>query len=312
MVTYDRPEHVDRLLGRLVSQRSRPDEVIVVNNGANEETRRVVESHASRFGRRSIDLRHHARGEDTSLQRGRNDAIELSNGDVICFLDDDVVPRETWLEGIERGYEWDDSAVAVGGPAPVTDEDLAFQYDVETSPTNQNFINQYGEHTQRTYKWIPSAPVRTDFLVGANMSFSVDAIEDLGGFDPDYEGHPQFEELDVMAKLWKRDETLVYHPRALVYHINASQAESERVSYWYGRNSLRFRRKNFPETYPRSLFRLLVDVEYGTPVWRQLGRVVLDDDSASRWRLRGYLDELLLDRFDGPVGERLAAPYADG
>lgn len=311
VVTYDRPEHADRLLEHLVAQQSAPDEVIVINNGANDETRTVVESHTNRFVRESIDLRHRPRPDDTSLQRGRNDAIELSNGDIICFLDDDVVPRKTWLDGIKRGYEWDDSAVAVGGPAPITDENLTLQYDVVSSSANQNYINKFGEHRQITYKWIPPVPVRTDFLVGANMSFKVDVLEEIGGFDPSYEGHPQFEELDVIAKLWKRGETIVYHPNALVYHINASREESERVSYWYGRNSLRFRRKNFPETYPRSLFRLLIKPEYGTPAWRHIRSAILRDDSTSRWRLRGYLDELFLDRFNGSLGKGLRASYAE-
>jgi GT2 family glycosyltransferase len=310
VVTYDRPGRVDRLLGHLLSQQSTPDEVIVVNNGANEETKTVVKSHVKRFDRNSITLRHLARSDDTCLQRGRNAAVAVSNGDVICFVDDDVVPQKTWLEGIERGYEWDDSAVAVGGPAPITDEELSLQYDIDNSSTNQNYINQFGEHKQITYKWIPPTPVRTDMLVGANMSFKIDVLEELGGFDPSYEGHPQFEETDVMAKLWKRGETIVYHPRALVYHINDSRKQSERVSYWYGRNSLRFRRKNFPETYPRSLFRLLTKPEYGSPVWRQLKSAALEDDSYYWWRLRGYLDELLLDQFDGPVSNQLKAPYA--
>ncbi|WP_265112364.1 glycosyltransferase family 2 protein [Halosolutus halophilus] len=309
-MTYDRPGRVDRLLEHLPFQQSTPDEVIVVNNGANEETRTVVESYATRFDRRSISLRHLARSDDTTLQRGRNTAIAVSNGDVICFVDDDVVPRKSWLKGIERGYEWDDSAVAVGGPAPITDDELSLQYDIDNSSTNQNHFNRFGEHRQIAYKWIPPAPVKTDTLVGANMSFKVDVLEEIGGFDPSYEGHPQFEETDVMAKLWNRGETIVYHPHALVYHINDSRKQSERVSYWYGRNSVRFRRKNFPETYHRSLFRLLFGPEFGTPVWRQLKNAVMKDDSPYRWRLRGYLDELILDRIDESVSDRLKAPYA--
>ncbi|AGB39279.1 glycosyltransferase family 2 protein [Natronococcus occultus] len=311
VVTYDRPDHVDRLLSHLLRQRSNPDEVIVVNNGANDATRELVESQTKRFDRTSIALHHHPRSTDTSLQGGRNDAIRIANGDVICFVDDDVIPHETWLEGIERGYEWSTSAVAVGGPAPTTDEELTFQHPVVQSPTNQNHLNRFGEHRQITYKWIPPTPVETDFLIGANMSFEVDVLEEVGGFDPSYRGHPQFEELDVMAKLWKRGETIVYHPDALVYHLSASQGERDRVSYWYGRNSLRFRRQNFPETYRRSLMRLLIKPEFGPPVWRQLGGAILRDNTTYQWRLRGYIDELLLDQFDSRIGSRLTAGYAE-
>ncbi|KDE59807.1 hypothetical protein EL22_17145 [Halostagnicola sp. A56] len=312
VVTYDRPERIDKLLALLLSQRSVPDEVIVVNNGANEETKTALESYAKQFAQNSIDLRHIARPDDTNLQRGRNAAVAVANGDIICFVDDDVIPEKSWLKGIKRGYEWDDSAVAVGGPAPVTDEDLSFQYEIVDSPTNQNSINRFGEHRQIAYKWIPPAPVVTDTLVGANMSFKVDVLEELGSFDPSYEGHPQYEETDVMAKLWKRDETIVYHPSALVYHLNDSQKQSEYVSYWYGRNSVRFRRKNFPETYSRSLLRLLTNPEYDAPVWRQLKTAIFDDGSPYRWRLRGYLDELVFDRFEGPVSDQLRASHAEG
>lgn len=294
IVTYDRPRCIDRLLDSLQTQTRRPDEIIVVNNGENGHTAAVVEEHAPAFERLGSDLRHLERS-DTNLPAGRNAALETATGDVICFLDDDTIASESWLEGIRRGYELDEDVVAVGGPSLAVDETLTPRFEPDRSATNRNRLNRYGEACDSTRYWIPPHPVRTDLLQGSNMSFKIPSLASIGGFDPIYgDGYPLFEDTDVMAKYWHRDDTLIYHPDALVYHERVARNDSS-YHYWFARNSVRFRRRNFSERYYRSLLRMLLWRQYSPPpVWRQLASVLIHGDEQNVARIRGYIDGIVL------------------
>lgn len=296
VVTRDRPRYLDRLLESLANQIRAPAEIIVVDNGSDDRTRAVVRRYES-----SIPVVYIERGTDADLPGGRNTAIDAASGDVICFLDDDTVAEPSWLEGIERGYEIGSDVVAVGGPSIASDETLSALGEITTSSENMNCLNRYGEESDHSNHWIPPEPVRTDKLQGSNMSFKIDILAEVGGFDSGYGGYPLFEDTDVFARLWKRDERVIYHPEALVYHLRAIEGgwPSERNSeywYWFARNSIRYRKRNFPERYHLSLLRLLLYTEYHPPpIWKQFSVVLLTRKSRYLRQLRGYFDGVLFE-----------------
>lgn len=296
IVSCNRPDALDRLLASLLEQTHLPYEVIVINNGSSDATAGTVQQRKPAFARSDIDLRHYTR-DDRNLPAGRNDALSHSTGDIVCFLDDDTVASESWLDGIQQGYRNSD-AVAVGGPSISVDETLTPKLNPIWSGENQNEFNRFGELQDRTRCWIPPRPVRTELLQGSNMSFRRETLESIGGFDPGYEGYPLFEDQDVMARLRKRDAFVLYHPDALVYHERVAHDDERYYWYWFGRNGLYFRRQNFPETFSLSLLRMLFWKEYSPlsivkqiallPYRRDFGRL--------HGFVRGCFDGLLFDR----------------
>lgn len=295
VVTRDRIDHLDRLLESLRNQTRSPMEILVVNNGAADPPGDVLRD-ATTTPVRLIE-----RDDRSDLPGGRNIAIDAADGDVICFLDDDTVAEPTWLEGIEAGYRGEPDTAAVGGPAIESDESLTPLREYRRDDENINELNRYGEESDHSRRWLPPAPVETDKLQGANMSFRTDVLEDIGGFDAGYKGYPLFEETDVFAELWKRDETVIYTPDAFVYHLRATDGgwpsgRDEEYWYWFARNSIRYRKQNFPETYRISLLRLLVYTEYHPPpIWRQLCRALAFGDRRYLSRFRGYVDGVLFE-----------------
>jgi len=293
IVTRNRLERLDRLVSSLADQTRLPMEIIVVNNGT------ALSDPALREAASPVPLRHVERDGGTDLPGGRNLAIDEAEGDVVCFLDDDTVAEPTWLDGIAAGYQWDDDVAAVGGPSVTSDETLTPSQRLRTDRENLNELNRYGEESDHSSNWVPPGPVQTDKLQGSNMSFRTDLLEEIGGFDSGYKGYPLFEDTDVFAALWKRDETVVYSPDAFVYHLRASDGgwpsgRGREYWYWFARNSIRYRKQRFAETYPASLFRLLLYTEhYPPPIWRQLGAALLRGERRYLSQLRGYLDGIL-------------------
>ncbi len=107
--THDRPDALKRTVESVLAQSRLPDEMIVINDGAEEidaGLARDVEAAGVRF----VDCR---RGPPSSAA-SRNCGLELAGGDVAAMLDDDVVASADFLARLEELYEADAERI-VGG-----------------------------------------------------------------------------------------------------------------------------------------------------------------------------------------------------
>lgn len=132
------------------------------------------------------------------------------------------------------------------------------------------------------------------------MSFKKNYLERIGGFNPVYQGPAFFEEVDVLARLWKQGESIIYYPDAKVYHLTAGdsadvtrQTQDPEVWYWSARNGLVFRHNVFPETFFIALIRVLVHPNpWPGPLWKTAGAYLLTRDERRLMAIKGYVDGL--------------------
>lgn len=293
IITYERPEHTERLVNSILQGEELPEEVVIVDDsdsGKTEEKVRKIEFPEE------VSLNYIRRKGKTIQGEARNKLVEEAQGDVICFLDDDTEATETWLKSLKEVYE-DEEVTGAGGPAIVTDEEKNPRYEIIKSEENQNHFNKYGESQDMSGRWIPPEPVDTDRFIGANMSFRKGKIQEYGGFSADYKGNGFREEDSLMVKMWKNDEKFIYHPEAKVYHFtapNGGSRASKNAIYWKGRNLIRFTKENFPENYHRALLRLLFKTDYyPPPLWKDIAGTVIYRKPERLWKFKGYLDEVL-------------------
>lgn len=301
IVTYERPDILRRTLDSILDQTTVPDEVIIIDDSSGNETERTVADLRTAIAENGINFTYRHRDANSGMADARNNAIALASGDVICFIDDDVVCEPEWLSGIIEGYQQYPAAVAVGGPAIDTDTNLNPIPDLIDCRQNPNIMDKYGGTIDKSDRWVPPHPVPTDLLRGANMSFRTSILEEIGGFDNDYEGSALYEDTDVMARLWKRNETVLYHPKARVNHIQLEdkftrKSTDEVAWYWEARNSIIFRKKNFDDVFLMSLIQLLIFPAYPPPppIYKQLYALLIWQDQRQIRRLRGYIDGLVV------------------
>lgn len=300
IVTYERPDSVAILLDNLFDQTYRPDEVFVVDDSPDDRTGAVIEAHADRFEEWGVELRYHHGATKSGQPAARNEIIERTGCDVVCFLDDDTVCKPGWLRAIVDAYEEYD-ATAVGGPAIRADEDLNPTEPLRYDDENLNEITAYGEVGSFAGEWVPSRPILVDALIGANMSFRTDALERIGGFDTGYGGTGFFEEWDVMAKLRRTDEVVVYHPEAFVYHLRDNEGGTRAavefsgdLIYWVVRNGVRFRWHNFHGVFWLSVLKLVCCHKHFPPsVWRWVADAAVSREPERLKALAGLVDGLL-------------------
>jgi glycosyltransferase involved in cell wall biosynthesis len=109
VITRNRAKWLSEALDSLARQSRRPDEVIVVDNASEDNTRDVVQT----FGD-GLDLTY-VYEPVLGIPRARNAGVENAKGDIIAFIDDDCVADGDWLKYIEIPFIKDPNVGVVGG-----------------------------------------------------------------------------------------------------------------------------------------------------------------------------------------------------
>ncbi|MFH1404201.1 MAG: glycosyltransferase [Candidatus Altiarchaeota archaeon] len=170
-----------------------------------------------------------AEGKSPSEQR--NKAAAEASGDIVYFLDDDVVVEPDLLEHTLHYYD-DERVAVVGGPmvTPESDPLLArcFGYTMESA---------IGAGSMR-YRFRPIGGVRDadeTHLVLCNLSCRRDYYLKEGGLHADL--YPN-EENEFFNRMASRGYRMIYDPKALVHHSRAgtiSKIIRKNIGYGRGR-----------------------------------------------------------------------------
>lgn len=289
-------------LDSLLSQSRPADELIIVDDTEGNKTAESIPHYKDAFAARGTDLQYYHRtnipNDGTGMTTARNRILEETSGDVVCYIDDDVICPDGWLSAYESAYDEFPNAAVIGGPGlDVDDPDEDIQ--ILQTCENQNRLNKYGECQFINFNWRPKDPVKTQHIRGVNMSFRTSVLQSVGGFNPVYKGTSFYEETDVMARLWKQGEKIIYHPDVFLYHI-VNGDEVDRINlqdpnfwYWSARNGIVFRYHVFPETFWIGLLRILLYTRgWPGPVWKELGAYIITQDRRRLYGLKGYIDGL--------------------
>ncbi|HZT05861.1 MAG TPA: glycosyltransferase family 2 protein [Chloroflexota bacterium] len=234
--TRNRPDQIVACITSVLRQDYPAHEIIVADNGpCSSETQDAV---ARNF---DGELRvRYVREEVGGTSRARNRGIQLAQGDIIAFCDDDVRHDRRWLLHLVLGFGMGDRVGCVTG--------LVLPHELETEP--QVWLEQYGGYSkgfvQQIYdldEHVPQDrlfPFTTGRLgTGANMAFRTQILRSLGGFDIALGGgSPAIggEDLAMSFQIIAAGFQLVYQPAAVVYHPHyRDYAALRRQMYGYGK-----------------------------------------------------------------------------
>lgn len=100
--TRNRPTDLVKAVDSVLVQTRRPDTLIVVDQSPGDESRRAVETLLAAGPPLCVDYVHDT--TITGLVDAKRAAAGRADGDVVCFLEDDVVLEPDYFEQIERGF----------------------------------------------------------------------------------------------------------------------------------------------------------------------------------------------------------------
>lgn len=178
----------DALLG-LTQQTDLDFDVIVADNGAGLADR--VRSWQDRLDLRLVEL-----GSNRGVSAARNAAVEVAQGDVVCFLDDDAVPAENWVAALREALISPQVVATRGRVVPRTASllnELARAYDL-------------GPEVRR-------AVLNTE----GNCAVKRSVFTTVGGFNEKMFGH---EGAEISSRIVAEygPQSIVYTPDAVIRH----------------------------------------------------------------------------------------------
>lgn len=222
--THERPDDLARCLAALANMRVAPHEIIVVDNAPETPATRLV---SNRFP--GVRYQKESR---KGLSQARNTALAIATGDVVAFVDDDVVVSKDWLERIRSCFENPEVMVATG---------LILPYELETPAQlifEQSFQYFHQGFRRRTFdapyfealkdKGVPVWSIGA----GANMAIRRKVFDDGAEFDTRL-GPGSFGGCGEDSEFWygvlSRGGTCVYEPAAYVFHRHRKDLASLRT-----------------------------------------------------------------------------------
>jgi cellulose synthase/poly-beta-1,6-N-acetylglucosamine synthase-like glycosyltransferase len=201
-------------------------EVIIINDGSNDKTEKIVKEFANEYGFKLVTTENHG------LSHARNVGLESSSGEVIAYLDDDACAEPNWLNYLALSF-FNTHHVGIGGPNIAPQGDGTTAECIAHAPGNPSHVmisDQEAEH-----------------IPGCNMAFRRDALLAVGGFDPQFK--IAGDDVDICWRLKEKGWTLGYSPSAVVWHHRRGSLRS----FWkqqlnYGKAEALLEKK-WPEKY---------------------------------------------------------------
>jgi glucosyl-dolichyl phosphate glucuronosyltransferase len=203
-------------------------EVIVVDNNSTDQTASVVKD----FERRTQGRFRYVFERQQGLSRARNAGIAAAQGEVIAFVDDDVIAEPSWLSNLTAPF-WERNASGAGGrivpPPDFTPPDwFTVGGDMDLLGAVVPVFNLGEEVCQMK---------RPPY--GANMAFRRSMFQKYGLFRVDLgrcgESLVMGEDIEFGHRLMEAGETLWYNPSAIVEHPVPKERLTKKHfrAWWY-------------------------------------------------------------------------------
>lgn len=101
--TRSRPQDLPNAVRSIIDQTKPPGELIIIDQSPDSCSRDIVEAMVS--GVKDIILTYVLDPSISGLVEAKHVAAGLAKGDIVCFLEDDVVLEPDFLEEISRGFD---------------------------------------------------------------------------------------------------------------------------------------------------------------------------------------------------------------
>ena len=192
---YNAAQTLPACLAALQEQTHPPDQIIVVDDGSQDQTAQVARA----YGVQLLEQPHQGPAA------ARNLGIRQARGDIILLTDADCEPVPTWVAEMTRPFADPQVAGVKGSYRTHQQERVARLAQVE-------FEERYDLLERLS---------TIDFIDTSAAAFRLAALREMGGFDPAF---PQAvsEDVEFSYRLARAGYRLVFNRQAVVYHRHPS------------------------------------------------------------------------------------------
>jgi len=205
--TLNRPDHLRATVRQVLEQRFTDCEVLVID----QSPPCVAQAQAARLAAEFSDPRLHYHWlEARGTPNAKNEGIARSGGEIILFLDDDVILLSPEFLDAHVARYADPAVGGVGGRV----------VERRIRPNARRTVSRVTRGGRTVENLLGQSPCTLESVKGANMSFRARVFAELGGFDRRYTGTALLEEADLAFRVTDAGWTLVFEPRAELLHLS--------------------------------------------------------------------------------------------
>ncbi len=209
ILTYNNRDFILRCLESLQWQTYQDFQTIVVDNASSDGTAEVVEE-------AGCELSMIKNSRNLGCAGGNNVGWRSSNGEVVVFLNPDVMITPDWLESIVRGLEQNERAVIAGCKMYYPGTRVLQHAGGILHPNAMCEHYGNGEVDEGQYDEVREV----DFVTGAGFATYRWFLEKMDGFDEDY-FPAYYEETDFCRRAWDAGYAVLYIPDAVLFHYES-------------------------------------------------------------------------------------------
>jgi len=218
--TFNRCKYLQKTLESVVVQNIDDDlyEILVINNNSTDHTQKVIDKYIRDY--KNLAIRYIFE-PISGLLSGRHRGVKESQGEILVFIDDDIIADPNWLISIKKTFENNSINIVGGKNLPnyeIEPPDWLEYFWIITNEgkfCGQLSLLDFGENAKF---------IDPNFIWGLNFSIRKSTLIELGGFHPDTMPkslqHLQGDgETGLTLKAKEKKIYGFYQPNALVYHF---------------------------------------------------------------------------------------------
>jgi GT2 family glycosyltransferase len=220
IISYKRKHRLLSLLDGLSSSAIPNIEILIVEQGENNETEISAFARKEKISLKYIYL------PTPSMTHARNVGARAATGELLLFLDDDVMPRPGLIPGHIKNFA-DMQVAATCGRC------LTLGQPVEAGKVNTGRISLFGVFSDGFSSTIKQ---KVDTVIGCNMCWRKNVFLELGGMDEQFTGNALREESDLSLRAKKVGYTIVFEPTAVIEHLREETGGARKTEgriRWY-------------------------------------------------------------------------------
>lgn len=262
--TYNRLSQLQQVLDGLATQGYPLTnlEVVIVSDGSTDGTNAFLQSYTG-----PLQVRPFVQANGGAAA-ARNLGIQMAQGELVIFLDDDVVPEPQLVAEHVTSHQQQPNDVVVLGPM-LTPPDFVLKPWVRWEQAM--LYKQYAD--MRAGCWAPTA---RQFYTG-NASVARRHLLTVGGFDTTFR---RAEDVELAYRLVKEGLTFIFNANAIGHHYaNRTFASWLQTPYAYGRNDVIFTRERGQ---PWLLPTIMVEFQQRHPLIKGFTRLCLSRPRLSK------------------------------
>jgi GT2 family glycosyltransferase len=261
--TYRRERVLLDTLQHLLRLESPPDEILVVDQSEEHQqaTSEALKAWNSEGRIRWIRL------PQPSITHAMNSGLKLARGDVVIFLDDDIIPGQRLVSAHALAQAEGSCNIVAGQVLQPGEEVLCEPYEAA------DFLFRSGKR-----RWIEE-------MMGGNFSVKRTLAIDLGGFDENFVHAAYRFEAEFCDRALSAGERILFEPRASIRHLKAIEGGTRA----YGHHLTTVKPSHAVGAYYYLLRARRVSHRFGRILWRPLRSIRTRHHLRHPWWIPGTL-----------------------